>query len=88
MASSKIQKQPSSSCKFELISINRIFKHTIRNKELLIELEYSQVYPSVIHYDNGSDIKLTYYPVFHNCTEQLRLNIGTISSAIEHELEE
>jgi hypothetical protein len=74
-----------SSCDSEVIAINHACKSLIWTRGLLMELGYSQPYPTVIHSDNESAIKLVYNPVFHKRTKHLRLKLGLINDCVEQE---
>ena len=60
-------------------------KNLIWTRGLLNELGYPLTYPTVIHSDNESAIKLVYNPVFHKRTKHLRLKLGLINDCIEQE---
>jgi hypothetical protein len=75
-----------SSCDSEVIAINHGCKNLIWTRGLLNELGYKLEYPTIIHSDNESAIKLVYNPVFHKRTKHLRLKLGLISDAIEQEI--
>jgi hypothetical protein len=75
-----------SSCDSEVIAINHGSKNLIWTRGLLTELGCKLEYPTVIHSDNESAIKLVYNPVFHKRTKHLRLKLGLINDIVEQEI--